>query len=98
MKALVGAFNQEKALVGAFSMIVKSSFAALVCGLSAYLMWVSPTATSLAAVSVSWPEVSSLLARLYRHQAREKLRPSRWTRWPSVLSTTWLLYYMLSFR
>ena len=25
MKALVGAFNQEKALVGAFSVIVKSS-------------------------------------------------------------------------
>ena len=25
MKALVGAFNQEKTLVGAFSMIVKSS-------------------------------------------------------------------------
>ena len=32
MKALVGAFNQEKALAGAFSVIVKSdgSFAALV--------------------------------------------------------------------
>ena len=30
MKALVGAFNQKKALVGAFSMIVKSSFEALV--------------------------------------------------------------------
>ena len=31
MKALVGAFNQEKALVGAFSVIVKTdgSFAAL---------------------------------------------------------------------
>ena len=26
VKALVGAFNQEKALVGAFSVIVKSSF------------------------------------------------------------------------
>ena len=37
MKALVGAFNQEKALVGAFSVIVKTecetdgSFAALIC-------------------------------------------------------------------
>ena len=32
MKALVGAFNQEKALVGAYSMIVKTdgSFAAVV--------------------------------------------------------------------
>ena len=29
MKALVGAFNQEKALVGAFSVIAKSSFEAL---------------------------------------------------------------------
>ena len=26
MKALVGAFNQEKALVGAFSVIVKTGF------------------------------------------------------------------------
>ena len=31
MKAFVGTFNQEKALVGAFSVIVKSSFEALVC-------------------------------------------------------------------
>ena len=32
MKALVGAYNQEKALIGAFSMIVKTdgSFAALI--------------------------------------------------------------------
>ena len=33
MKALVGNFNQEKALVGAFSVIVKSSFEALVAGM-----------------------------------------------------------------
>ena len=34
MKAVVAAFNQEKALVGAFSVIVKSdgSFAALIVG------------------------------------------------------------------
>ena len=33
MKVLVGVYNQEKALVGAFSMIVKTdgSFAALIC-------------------------------------------------------------------
>ena len=34
MSALVGAHNQEKALVGAFSVIVKTdgSFASLICG------------------------------------------------------------------
>ena len=31
MKALVGAFNQEKALVEAFFVIVKTSFAAVLC-------------------------------------------------------------------
>ena len=35
MKMQVGAFNQEKALVGAFSVIVKSSFEALVSSLDA---------------------------------------------------------------
>ena len=36
MKALVGAFNQEKALVGAFSMIVKTS--PMVCFVFAALL------------------------------------------------------------
>ena len=50
MKALVGAFNQEKALVGAFSVIVQpvvepmDSFTALVCtlGAGAEELWLHP--------------------------------------------------------
>ena len=40
MKALVGAFNQEEALIGAFSVIVKTegSFAALLIVVSYYLL------------------------------------------------------------
>ena len=41
MKALVGAFNQEKALVGAFSVIVKTdgSFEALIVLVPPVLVW-----------------------------------------------------------
>ena len=40
MKALVGAFNQEKALVGAFSVIVKTGCGTdgLICGTTAGLV------------------------------------------------------------
>ena len=46
MKALVGAFNQEKALVGAFSVIVQpvmepmEHYTALGSGVAAVVMWV----------------------------------------------------------
>ena len=47
MKGLVGAFNQEKALVEAFSVIVKTdcetdgSFAALILTLLIFTIWVT---------------------------------------------------------
>ena len=67
MKALVGAFNQEKALVGAFSVIVKSSgtfgepsFQALVdTG-----HWALPH-TGHPNIAVTWPQLQNNVASYF---------------------------------
>ena len=60
MKALVGAFNQEKALVGAFSVIVKT-----VCGTDGALD--SPVASPLSlliAANSDYPELGAAADKL----------------------------------
>ena len=60
MKALVGAFNQEKALVGAFSMIVKTGCetdgsicgTSIVCGLGAQV----PAAAPILPIKIRGPD------------------------------------------
>ena len=69
MKALVGAFNQEKALVGAFSVIVKTS-----CGTDG-----SFYSTSMQCGHGVWPgagwSCSSHMAAVTSHDNTARLEP-----------------------
>ena len=67
MKALVGAFNKEKALVGAFSVIVQpvvepmEHYTALICNMSSQMSHViSLWHSTLALLGYLWPQMTTL--------------------------------------